>query len=121
MGKRAGNAIMADERLRERKPRHKFGHCAKGNARLLAKPERLIETQQDGSHILGMEPPLEARARQIVELTNALQSQPPQEERTPRLEPQGLYGKRTKRVPDLSMRHDGWGARRVAGKRMSPS
>ena len=86
MGKCVGNAIMADERLRERKPRDEIRRGTKGNARLLAKPERLIETQQDGlCHILGMEPPLEARARQIVELTDALQSQPPQKKRNLRL------------------------------------
>jgi hypothetical protein len=122
MGKRARNAVMADKRLREGQPRHEVGSGTKGKARFLAKPKRLIEAAQDSlCHIPGMEPPLETCAWQIVELADALQSQPSQQEGDFRLEPQSLYGKSAKRFADLSVGHDGWGACRIAGKRMRPS
>jgi hypothetical protein len=122
MGKRACNAVVADKRLREGESRHEIWHGMKGNARFLAKPKRLIEAQQDGlCYIPGMEPPLKACARQIVELADALQAKPPQEEGDFRLEPQSLYGKSTKRFADLSVGHDGWRACRIAGKCMRPS
>jgi hypothetical protein len=122
MGKRDGNAVMADKRFRERKSRHEVGRGAKGKTRLLAKPKRLIEPAQDGfCHIPGMKPPLEACAWQIVELTDAFQAKPPQKEGDFRLEPQSLYGKSTKRFADLSVGYDGWRACRIAGKRMRPS
>jgi hypothetical protein len=122
MGKRARNTVMADERLGKRKPRHEVRHGTERDARLLAVPKRLIEAKQHGlRRILGMEPPLEARARQIVVLADALQAQPPQEKRDLRFKTQGLDGKGMKRIPDLSVSHDDGRAGAIAGKRVGPS
>src|SRR5262245_6290926 len=122
MGKRAGNAVMADKRFRERKSCHEVERGAKGKTGLLAKPKRLIEPAQDGfCHIPGMKPPLEACAWQIVELTDALQAKPSQKEGDFRLEPQSLYGQSTKSFADHYMAYDGWSACIIAGKRMRPS
>ena len=64
---------MTDERFREGESRHEIRRGTKGNTRLLAKPKGLIKAEQDGlCYIFGVESPLQARARQIVELTDAL-------------------------------------------------
>ena len=64
-----------------------------------------------------MKPPLEARARQIVKLANALKSEPPQQAGNLRLEPQGLDGKGRERDVDLAVGNNKRRAR-IAGKRM---
>ena len=67
-------------------------------------PQRLIEAMEDGfGRFLGVEPPLEACARQIVELADALQAKAPQEPRGCFRKAQGLDGERRKRRPDLSV------------------
>jgi hypothetical protein len=72
-----------------------------------APPKRLIEAKENGlGSLFGVEPPLEARPRQIVELADALKSEPSQEARNLRLKAQGLDGKGCKRGPDLSLRDD---------------
>jgi hypothetical protein len=106
---------MGDERLRKRKPYREIGQRQKGHARLLAAPERLIETKQDGlGRLLGVEPPFEARAWQIIELANALQAEPPQETRDLGDKAQGLDGKGRKRGRNLSSGNDDVRLMRVA-------
>jgi hypothetical protein len=116
------DAVMGDERFRQWKPRGEIWQRQKGNARLFAAPERLIETKQDGlGRLLGMEPPFEARAWQIVELANALQAEPPQETGDLGRKAQGLDRKGRKREIDLSIGNDDGGSVRVAGECMCPA
>ena len=69
------DAVMGDERFREGQPRREIGLRQKRDARLIAAAERLIEPKQHGlGRLLGVEPPLETCARQIVELADALQA-----------------------------------------------
>jgi hypothetical protein len=115
------DAVMGDERFWKGKPRHEVGRRQEGGMWLGAPPKRLIEAKEDGfGRVFGVEPPLEARPRQIVELADALKPEPSQEARNLRLKAQGLDGKGRKRGPDLSFR-DNERRTRVAGKRMRPA
>ncbi len=101
------DALMGDERLREGKPRHEVGRGKQRDARLFAAAERLIEATEHGlRRFLGMEPPLETRARQSVKLADALKPEPLQQRHDLGLEPQGLDGKGRERGLDLSVRDD---------------
>src|SRR5215470_3373936 len=53
-----------------------------------------------------MEPPLEGRARQIIELADALQAKPLEQPRDVVGKSQGLDGKKSKRLSDFSLRDD---------------
>ena len=67
-----------------------------------------------------MEPPLQARARQNVELADALEPEPLQQGHNLGCKAQGLDGEGRKRGLDLSVRDDERRAR-VAGKRVRPA
>ena len=111
------DAVMGDERLGEGKPRREIGQRQKRNARLLAAPKRLVETKEDGlGRLLGVEPPFETCARQIVELADALQAEPPQETGDLGVKAQSLDGKGRERAPDLSVGNDDGRLVRVAGQ-----
>ena len=113
------DALMGDEWLRKGQPRHEVGRGKQSDAWLFAAAERLIETTKHGlRRLLGVEPPLETRARQSVKLANALKPEPLQQRHDLRLEPQGLDRKRRECGLDLSVRDDDRGAPRVAGERM---
>ena len=116
------DAVMGDERLGEGKPRREIGQRQKRDARLLAPPQRLIEAKQDGlGHLLGMKPPFETGARQIVELADALQPKPAQEAGDLRRKTQGLDREGRKRGPNLAIANDEGGFGREAGQRMRPA
>src|SRR5262245_23599939 len=53
-----------------------------------------------------VEPPLERRARQIIELSDALQAKPFEQPHDVVGKSQGLDGKRSKRLSDFSLRDD---------------
>src|SRR5262245_30996140 len=113
------DAVMRDDRLRQRQPRREIGQREKRDPRLLAGPERLIEAKQNGlGRLLGVEPPFEARARQIVELADALQAEPPQEMGDLGRKTQSLDREKRKRRDDLSIGNDSGRPMRETGKRM---
>ena len=96
------DAVMGDERVWKRKPRHEVGRGKERGAWLFATPERLIEAEQDGfGRVLGVEPPLEACPRQVIELADAFQTEPLEQERDLRLKAQSLDRKGEKRLPCL--------------------
>ena len=66
--------------------------------RLLAPSKRLIEAMEHGfGRLARMEPPLERRARQIVELADALQAEALEQPRDVAVEAQSFDGKRRER------------------------
>ena len=116
------DALMGDQRLGEGEPCC-VAWCGKeGITRLLAPPKRLVEAMEHGfGRLARMEPPLERRARQIVELADPLQAEALEQPRDVAVKPQSLHGKGRERFPDLSLRDDDGRGMRVAGKRMSAS
>ena len=69
------DAVMSDDRLRKGQPRREIGQRAEAGRAALPPAERLIEAIKDRlGGVLGMEPPFEARPRQIVKLADALQA-----------------------------------------------
>jgi len=68
-----------------------------------------------------MEPPLEARPRQSVELADALEPQPLQQSHDLRRKAQGFDGEGRERGLNLSVGNDEGRFVRVAGKRMRPA
>src|SRR5680860_1025519 len=97
------DAVMGDERLRKGKPRHEVWRGQERDTRLCAAPKRLIEAIKDRlCRVLGMEPPLEARPRQSVELADALEPEPLQQGHDLGRKAQGFDGEGRERGLNLS-------------------
>jgi len=113
------HALMGDQRLGERQSRRMIRRRKERSAGLIAPAKRLVEAFEDRvGCIARMKPSLEGRARQIVELTDALETEPPQQACHVLGKPQAFDGKWRQGLSDVSMWDHDLRTLREAGKRI---